>query len=219
MLEQEVIFIIKENIYYRHLYTDLAQSFSLPMIQEHLKPVRVLDRYFDTKDLDFLKNEMSFRVRERRFLTGRDSQGRLALKTIHPDNEKTRLTFLREERRLILDGWHLNNISEFFEMFGQMTVGKPLGALIAVEELSDEIQLGDGKEHFHLSFDKVNYIDEQTYNYKTEYIVEVEGHGVPVAMLEEIGGYLLEKWPLEHIKESKYVRGMRLLNLADFKAR
>lgn len=213
MLESEVIFIIKENIYYRHLYQDLAESFSLPMIQEHLKPVRVLDRYFDTPDFQFLNSGASFRVRERRYLTGRNSQGRLAIKTIHPDNEKTKLALMREERRLILDGWHLDKINDFHELFGEMLIGKPLNAIIAVEELSEEIQLGQGAEHFHLSFDKVNYIDEDTYNHKTEYILEVESHGVPIATLEEIGGYLLEKWPLEHTKENKYSRGMKQLGL------
>ena len=213
MLEAEVIFIIKEHLYYRHVFQDLAQSFSLPMKQEHLKPVRVLDRYFDTPDLHFLNTETSFRVRERRFLTGREPEGRLAIKTIHPDNDKTKLTLLREERRLILEGWHLKKINQFFEMFGDMLAGKSLSAIIAVEELSEEIQLGTGEEHFHLSFDKVNYIDEETYNHETEYILEVEGHGIPIAMLEEIGGYLLEKWPLEHTRENKYRRGVRMLNL------
>ncbi|MFH1515117.1 MAG: CYTH domain-containing protein [bacterium] len=213
MLEAEVIFLIKENVYYRHIYQDLAESFSLPAIQEHLKPVRVLDRYFDTDDFQFLKAGSSFRVRERRFLSGRDSQGRLAIKTLSPENEKTKLTLLREERRLILEGWHLNKINEFFEMFGGMVIKKPLYAIIAVEELSEEIQLGQGEEHFHMSFDKVTYIDEETYNHHTEYILEVEGHGVPVAMLEEIGGYMLEKWPLEHTKRNKYQRGMTLLEL------
>ena len=33
------------------------------------------------------------------------------------------------------------------------------------------------------------------------------------AVAEEIGGYLLEKWPLEHTKENKYSRGMKMLNL------
>ena len=213
MIEAEVVFVIQENIYYRRLYQDLAESFSLPMIQENLKPVRVLDRYFDTDDYTFLKAGSSFRVRERKFLTGRDSQGRLAIKTIHPDNDKAKLALLREERRLILEGWHLKKINHFFEMFGGMLVGKPLQAIIAVEELSEEIQLGQGTEHFHISFDKVNYIDENTYDYKTEYILEVEAHGVPIAMLEEIGGYLLEKWPLEHTKQNKYQRGMEHLNL------
>ena len=213
MLEMEVIFVIKENIYYRHLYTDLAESFSLPMIQEHLKPVRVLDRYFDTPDLKFLRKGSSFRVRERRFLTGQDSQGRLAIKTIHPDNEKTKLALLRDERRLVLEGWRLKRINEFFELFGEMLICQPMKSIIAVEELSEEIQLGDGPEHFHLSFDKVTYIDEANYNHHTEYILEVESHQYPVAILEDLGAYLMERWPLEHTKESKYLRGMRFLNL------
>jgi hypothetical protein len=213
MLEAEVVFFIQENIYYRRLYQDLAESFSLPTIQDNLKPVRVLDRYFDTDGLEFLRAGSSFRVRERKFLTGRDSQGRLAIKTIHPDNEKTKLALLREERRLILEGWRLSSINEFFEMLGNMMLGKPLKAIIAIEELSEEIQLGQGAEHFHLSFDKVSYINEETYEYKTEFILEVEGHGVPIPMLEEIGGYLLEKWPLKHTKQNKYQRGMELLGL------
>jgi len=213
MLEMEIIFLIKENIYYRRLYQDLAQSFSLDLVQEHLKPVRVLDRYFDTPDLKFLRRGASFRVRERRFLTGQEPEGRLAIKTVHPDNDKTKLALLREERRLILDGWKLQKINEFFEMFGEMINGEPLKSIIAVEELSEEIQLGEGDEHFHLSFDKVTYIDEVTYNHQTEYILEIESHGVPIVILEDIGEYLMEKWPLEHTKENKYLRGMRFLNL------
>jgi inorganic triphosphatase YgiF len=98
-------------------------------------------------------------------------------------------------------------------MFGEMLNGEPLKSIIAVEELSEEIQLGDGVEHFHLSFDKVTYIDEATYNHQTEYILEVESHQVPVAILEDIADYLLEHYPLEHTKENKYLRGMRFLNL------
>ena len=84
VIEAEVIFLVKESaqeLYYRRIVEDLSHSFSLPITIKDLRPVRVIDRYFDTPSLRFLAKQISLRVRERRFVTGPESEGRFTLKT------------------------------------------------------------------------------------------------------------------------------------------
>ncbi|HYE78609.1 MAG TPA: CYTH domain-containing protein, partial [bacterium] len=116
MIEAEVIFLVKEqaqDLYYRRVVDDLAMSFSMPITQKDLRPVRVVDRYFDTPSLRFLARDISLRVRERRFVTGPESEGRFTLKTPHPDHAKVDLAVIRNEYKLNLKGWNLARISEF----------------------------------------------------------------------------------------------------------
>lgn len=218
MIEAELIFLVKsggDDLYYRKVVEDLATSFSLPITLQDLRPVRVVDRYFDTPDFSFLGRGISFRVRERRFITGPDSEGRFTLKTPHPDNEKVDLAVIRNEYKLTLKGWDLPLISEFLGQMGLVTAGAPLESHLAIEELSEEAELGERGLALHVSFDKVHYIHEGTYEHATEEIMEIESHGLPVPVLEDIGRYLLERYPLETLRESKYQRGARLLKLRE----
>ena len=217
MIEAEVIFLVKESaqdLYYRRIVEDLSTSFSLPITIKDLRPVRVIDRYFDTPSLRFLQRNISLRVRERRFVTGPESEGRFTLKTPHPDNEKVNMAVIRNEYKLTLKGWNLAQIGDFLNHFGDVTAGEPLVSRLAVEELSEEAQLGTDQLALHISFDKCHYINEETYQHHSELIMEVESHGLPVPVLEDIGHYLMEHYPLESLRESKYARGSRLLGLA-----
>lgn len=216
MIEAECIFLVQasaQDLYYRKVVEDLSTSFSLPITLKDLRPVRVIDRYFDTPSFRFLEQAISFRVRERRFSTGPDSEGRFTLKTPHPDHDKVKLATIRNEFKLNLKGWDLAQISDFLGQLGIVTAGEPMGSRLAVEELSEEAQLGERELALHVSFDKVHYINEETYEHASELIMEVESHGLPVPVLEDIGRYLLDRYPLAPLRESKYQRGSRLLNL------
>ncbi|MCG3153237.1 MAG: hypothetical protein GEEBNDBF_02548 [bacterium] len=218
MIEAEVIFLVKvsaQDLYYRKVVEDLSNSFSLPVTLKDLRPVRVVDRYFDTPSFRFLEQSISFRVRERRFTTGPESEGRFTLKTPHPDHEKVTLATIRNEFKLNLKGWDLAQVSDFLGQLGTVTAGEPLESRLAIEELSEEAQLGERDLSLHVSFDKVHYINEATYEHTSELIMEVESHGLPVPVLEDIGRYLLDRYPLEPLRESKYQRGARMLKLQE----
>jgi len=213
MLEAEIKLILHEDFYYRRLVNEVARSFSLIMRTDHLRPVRTIDRYFDTKNLLLLKKEASLRIRERRFITKTQSEGRLTLKTQDPRSENMKLALVRHERKLNLEGWHWDLIREFFSELGVVLVGEPVIPIITVEALSEEIQLGEGEQHLHLSLDHLTYIDEESFTNKRETILEIESHGYPVNVLEDIGEFCVEKYQLEVTKEPTYLRGMKKVGL------
>jgi uncharacterized protein YjbK len=213
MLEAEVKFILHEDFYYRRLVNEVARSFSLTMRTDHLRPVRTIDRYFDTESFALLKKDSSLRIRERRFITKTQSEGRLTLKTPDPRTENLKLALVRHERKLNLEGWHWDRIREFFSELGVVFIGEPLKPIITVESLSEEIQLGEGEQHLHLSLDNLTYIDEASFTHKRENILEIESHGYPVNVLEDIGGFCMEKYGLQHTKESTYFRGVNKVGL------
>lgn len=213
MLEAEIKFILHEDFYYRRLVNEVARSFSLIMKTDHLRPVRTIDRYFDTDSLAFLKKDASLRIRERRFITKTQSEGRMTLKTPDSRSENLELALVRHERKLNLEGWHWDRIREFFSELGVVLAGEPVKPIITVESLSEEIQLGEGEQHLHLSLDNLTYIDEASFTHKRETILEIESHGYPVSVLEDIGAFCKEKYKLTCTKESNYVRGMKKVGL------
>ncbi len=215
MLEAEIKFILNEDFYYRRLVNEVARSFSLVMHTDHLRPVRTIDRYFDTGTFILLNKDSSLRIRERRFITKTQSEGRLTLKTPDTRTDNLKLAVIRHERKLNLDGWHWDRIREFFSEIGMILVGEPVKPLITVEALSEEIQLGEGEQHMHLSLDNLTYIDEASFTHKRETILEIESHGYPVNVLEDIGEFCMEKFSLTNTKESSYLRGARKVGLID----
>ena len=213
MLEAEIKLILHEDFYYRRLVNEVARSFSLIMRTDHLRPVRTIDRYFDTKNLLLLQKEASLRIRERRFITKTQSEGRLTLKTMDTRSANLKLAVVRHERKLNLEGWHWDLIREFFSELGVILVGEPVIPIITVEALSEEIQLGEGDQHLHLSLDHLTYIDEESFTHKRETILEIESHGYPVNVLEDIGAFCVEKYQLEVTKEPTYLRGLKRVGL------
>jgi inorganic triphosphatase YgiF len=213
MLEAEIKFVLNEDFYYRRLVNEVARSFSLVMRTDHLRPVRTIDRYFDTEDLLLLKKEASLRIRERRFITKTQSEGRLTLKTPDERTKNLKLAVVRHERKLNLEGWHWDLIRDFFSEIGMVLVGGPMVPIITVEALSEEIQLGEGDQHMHLSLDNLTYVDEASFTHKRETILEIESHGYPVNVLEDIGEFCLEKYQLESTKESTYLRGVKKVGI------
>ena len=213
MLEAEIKFILHEDFYYRRLVNEVARSFSLTMKTDHLRPVRTIDRYFDTDNLTFLKSDTSLRIRERRFITKTQSEGRMTLKTPDKRSENLKLALVRHEHKLNLEGWHWDRIREFFSELGIALAGEPVKPIITVEALSEEIQLGEGEQHLHLSLDHLTYIDEASFTNKRETILEIESHGYPVNVLEDIGEFCMEKYSLASTKESSYFRGMKKVGL------
>jgi uncharacterized protein YjbK len=213
MLEAEIKLILHEDFYYRRLVNEVSRSFSLIMRTDHLRPVRTIDRYFDSKNLLLLKKEASLRIRERRFITKTQSEGRLTLKTMDTRSSNLKLAVVRHERKLNLEGWHWDLIREFFSELGIVLVGEPVIPIITVEALSEEIQLGEGDQHLHLSLDHLTYVDEESFTHKRETILEIESHGYPVNVLEDIGEFCVEKYQLEVTKEPTYLRGMKKVGL------
>jgi uncharacterized protein YjbK len=183
------------------------------MRTDHLRPVRTIDRYFDTESFLLLKKDASLRIRERRFITKTQSEGRLTLKTPDERTKNLKLAVVRHERKLNLEGWHWDRIREFFSEYGIILIGEPVIPIITAEALSEEIQLGEGEQHLHLSLDHLTYIDEASFTHKRETILEIESHGYPVNVLEDIGEFCIEKYQLETTKESTYLRGMKKLGL------
>ena len=215
MLEAEVKFIVEEDFYYRRLVNEVASSFSLVMRTDHLRPVRTIDRYFDTPSLTLLKKDSSLRIRERRFITKTQSEGRMTLKTPDERTGNLSLAVVRHERKLNLEGWHWDRIREFFSELGITLTGEPVEPVITVEALSEEIQLGEGDQHLHLSLDHLTYIDESSFTYKRETMLEIESHGYPVNVLEDIGEFCKEKYSLTSTKDGVYYRGMGKVGLYD----
>jgi uncharacterized protein YjbK len=213
MLEAEIKFVLHEDFYYRRLVNEVARSFSLAMHTDHLRPVRTIDRYFDTATMLLLKKDSSLRIRERRFITKTQSEGRLTLKTPDDRTENVKLSLVRHEHKLNLEGWHWDRIREFFAELGIALVGEPVQPILTVEALSEEIQLGEGDQHLHLSLDHLTYIDEASFTHKRETILEIESHGYPVNILEDIGEFCIEKYNLETTREYNYIRGLKKVGL------
>ncbi len=208
MRESEIEYALA-NLDFDDVIQKIASSFGLKSFKRGMTHVR--DMYLDTDGFHLYKKNCSFRVRLKLEDIYEGAQIRLTFKS--PIREHP-VMLIREELKLTLVANDFAVVGEFFGFASKALIGQELSYKLVVEETSNEAHLGCPGKALNVSLDRVKFIapsvEEQEIG---EVFFEIEDHGIGEDVLLEVGMKLEEVYNIVPCTETKYRRGLRLLNI------
>jgi hypothetical protein len=221
MEEVEVEIVLEELPDVPRLVEGLAQFLGLE--PHSLGMTSTFDRFVDTADLALLSKEQSLRVRQRLENMYSGGEFRLTYKT--PLRRHERLFIRSEEKLKLADA----NVESVIAVLGAMTegiTGQRLVPMLNITELAREANLGPKGGRVNVSVDACTYSLPEAGSgtgaialysstgggaSATEYVLEIESHGVDDATIERAADWALKQTGGRLAVQSKYARGMRML--------
>lgn len=204
-MEVEAKFLTEQEIFKKILKLKDIAGYKIDNVLDILES----DTYFDTKELDLHRQEVSFRIRKK--------DGTF-LVTLKEKPVKTGAIYARVEEEAYIDKKDIPKVIDYsldinpVREAKKLTGGKRLFKIFTIDKKRKRAVIVKEDFIIRLDMDAIQFsIDESK---KKQYELEIEAKNAPVEEVEKVQEFLKEKFgkKLKPSKRSKYERGLELMS-------
>jgi hypothetical protein len=181
----------------------------LGLAPESLGMTSTIDRLLDTEDMALLSRDQTLRVRQKLENVYSGNEFRLTYK--HPLREHD-ILFIRNEEKLKLVDPDFNGVLGMLSLISRGVSGHPLQAMLQIQELAREANLGPRGGRARISVDHCTYtLPGAEDRSAEEFVFEIESHGVDESVILNAAEWVTSNIGGRVARQCKYARGLRLL--------
>lgn len=206
MEEREIEIVLESSPEPHELLEGLARHLELPL--QSLGMSTTYDRMVDTSDMALLAIDHSLRVRQKLGNVYSGNEFRLTYKQPLQSHD---VLFIRDERKLKLTEPDFDSVLDFLGSLTESLVNQKMATILEINELAREANMGTNDNVLNVSLDSCSYSLPQGGDLASEFVLELESHGVADDVLLKAAEWVTANYGGRVAAEGKYARGLRLL--------